>query len=172
MKNLRGSRLILSLPLFILKKETSACPESLCFQLTYVSFARAHFHRFPISRELCLSLGNVSCNQRCIHPCTSASSRAGARVPRGLMGAQARCPGRILPYTNQIALWLPFVKMAGAQALLLRLLGDMKRAQGNGWISPSVHHILLRTTTCWELQTLRSQLFGDFLSLPGKDPTS
>ena len=80
--------------LFTLKKETSARPEGLRFQLTYISFARARFHRLPVSREPCLSLGNMSCNQRCIHPHTSADSHAGAMVRRGLTeGGSGQVPG-------------------------------------------------------------------------------
>lgn len=48
-----SSRLILSLLLFILEeKKNHRPPRGLCFQLTYVPFAGARFHRFPISREL------------------------------------------------------------------------------------------------------------------------
>ena len=83
-----------SLLLFTLKKETSTRPEHLRFQLTYISFARAHFHRLPVSREPCLSLGNVSCNQRCIHPHTSADNHTGAMVPPGLTGGgSGQVPG-------------------------------------------------------------------------------
>lgn len=101
----------------------------------------------------------MSCNQRCIHPRTSASSHAGATVPRALTeGGSGQVPGENSSLHKSDCPVVALVEMAESQAVLLRLLEDVM-GPGVNKIPPSVQQILLRATTCGELWTLRIQLF-------------